>query len=213
MEEYFRELPPVLGLCLKLAPLFLVLSLTALHLRRRDPLVGLGPVRLPVEPRPEAPRPMRVYVASSWRNTRYRAVTAALLEAGFEVLDWRDPDTAFHWSQLAPGWERVNWRSFRELLNHPRACHAFLRDFRLMGEADACLLLLPCGRSAHLEAGWFLGRRLPTVILGEDDARPELMYGMATLADSVEEAITCLRAVGGPAPTWERAGVEGEAAG
>jgi hypothetical protein len=51
------------------------------------------------------------------------------------------------------------------------------------------VLQLPCGRSAHLEAGWFAGRGKPVIILlhdGGDDwldpglVQPELMYKMAT---------------------------------
>ena len=42
------------------------------------------------------------------------------------------------------------------------------------------VLLLPCGRSAHLEAGWALGRRKPTcIVLGGGPVDPELMYLMA----------------------------------
>ena len=44
--------------------------------------------------------------------------------------------------------------------------------------ADAFVLLMPCGRSAHLEAGWAIGAGKPTAIL-LSAGEPELMYKMA----------------------------------
>ena len=45
--------------------------------------------------------------------------------------------------------------------------------------ADAGVLLLPCGRSAHLELGYLIGQGKPTSIL-LTDGEPELMYSLAS---------------------------------
>lgn len=42
--------------------------------------------------------------------------------------------------------------------------------------ADACVLLLPSGMSAHLEAGWFSGAGKPVAVLAPEIREPELMY-------------------------------------
>ena len=45
---------------------------------------------------------MRIYVASSWRNTHQQAIVAALREAGHDVYDFRNPrpgDKGFAWSR------------------------------------------------------------------------------------------------------------------
>lgn len=42
--------------------------------------------------------------------------------------------------------------------------------------ADTCVLVLPCGRSAHTEAGWFAGRGLKTIVYMPGKQEPELMY-------------------------------------
>ena len=44
-----------------------------------------------------------------------------------------------------------------------------------MDWADVCVLLLPCGRSAHLEAGFMAGQGKPVVTLAIDAVEPELM--------------------------------------
>ena len=42
--------------------------------------------------------------------------------------------------------------------------------------ADTCVLVLPCGRSAHTEAGWFAGKGLKTIVYMPEKQEPELMY-------------------------------------
>ena len=41
---------------------------------------------------------------------------------------------------------------------------------------DACVLVLPCGRSAHTEAGWFAGKGKPVAAYLPERVEPELMY-------------------------------------
>jgi hypothetical protein len=55
--------------------------------------------------------------------------------------------------------------------------------------ADTFVLMLPSGRSAHLEAGWAIGAGKPTaILLHEDKFEPELMYLMADhIAVTLEE--------------------------
>ena len=56
---------------------------------------------------------------------------------------------------------------------------------------------MPCGRSAHLEAGWAIGQDKPTCILLCDKQDPELMYKMASLALNEAELMEWLKKVGG----------------
>jgi hypothetical protein len=59
--------------------------------------------------------------------------------------------------------------------------------------ADTCVLVLPCGRSAHLVAGWFCGQGRRCIILTRDGEEPELMALLATdICISVEEVIAAL---------------------
>ena len=58
-----------------------------------------------------------------------------------------------------------------------------------MQESQACVLVLPCGRSAHLEAGWFCGEKKPVYIFQPERLEPELMYKMATLVSGSMDMI------------------------
>ena len=146
--------------------------------------------------------PRRIYLASSWRNPHQPRAVALLRELGHEVYDFRNPrpgDTGFAWSEIDPDWLGWDPATYRNLLRHPIAQAGFKSDFDAMKWADTFVLLLPCGRSAHLEAGWAIGAGKPTcIVLHEDKFEPELMYLMAAeIVTDIEDAavwVECLRA-------------------
>jgi hypothetical protein len=129
---------------------------------------------------------MKIYVASSWRNERQPLVVGALRAAGHEVYDFRNPmagDHGFHWSDIDPNWRSWSPEMFAGHLNHDTARAGFAKDKAAMEWADACVMVLPCGRSASLEAGWAIGSGRPTAILLAD-GEPELMFKLADLVTS-----------------------------
>jgi hypothetical protein len=129
----------------------------------------------------EAAVSRRIYVASSWRNVFQPAVVTTLRIAGFEVYDFRNPapgDNGFAWSSLDADW--LNWspENYVKLLDDPIAVDGFDKDMAAMERADTFVLVLPCGRSAHLEMGWAVGQGKQTAILLDETFEPELMYRM-----------------------------------
>ena len=130
----------------------------------------------------------RIYVASSWRCMMQPAIVAMLRAAKFEVYDFKNPkegDNGFHWSELDSKYKTWTAEKFIYALKHPISEAGFKSDFDAMQWADTCVLVLPCNRSAHLEAGWFVGNGRQLHILIEPDGfEPELMYKMA---DSVSD--------------------------
>lgn len=151
-------------------------------------------------------RPGYVYVASSWRNHVHTAVCAALRSVGIDHYDFKNPPggTGFSWREVktpeflsvpaqdvvtgetvdvqtrvrAKGsdWEEVD--EYLRMIAHPRAIEGFDSDFAAMKRADTFVMVLPCGKSAHLELGWAVGAGKRTAILLEDPVEPELMYRM-----------------------------------
>lgn len=124
---------------------------------------------------------MKVYVASSWRNERHRQVVAALREAGHIVYDYRNPAHG-GWSETAKWWERPGYMAvtFPVVVGDvPARQLAFNTDMDALREANAVVLVLDSGKSAHLEAGFAAGWGSRLVVLGDPSQNPELMYGMA----------------------------------
>lgn len=139
----------------------------------------------------------RIYVASSWRNINQPNAVAVLRSRGHEVYDFRNPPSGvpgFAWSEIDPDWQAWSAARYRELLTtHPIAARGFLSDLRGMQWADTCVLLLPCGRSAHLEAGWFTGQGKRCIVLTQDGEEPELMALLATdICISLDEVLEVL---------------------
>ena len=144
-----------------------------------------------------------IYVASSWRNQIQQEVVKDLRAAGFEVYDFKNPaegNNGFKWSDIDPDWQNWTPEQFRESLRHPIAARGFNLDMDALRWCDACVLVMPCGRSAHLEAGYAIGAGKPTAIL-LSDGEPELMYRMApSICLSIEEVINFLRVTWRPTP-------------
>lgn len=136
---------------------------------------------------------MRVYVASSWRNAWSLDLTvAALREAGHQVYDFRE-DEAFDWAECDPGWTRED--SHREpdviipMLASLPAQKGYARDFDELVGADALVLVMPCGRSAHLELGVAIGMFKRTVVYLTEPCEPELMWKAADLVTDQISAV------------------------
>lgn len=121
---------------------------------------------------------MNIYVASSWKNKSYQSVLNLLVNEGHHVYDFRNPDTSFAWVDCMPDRmpNGVDHEVYGKMLQHPKAEVGFASDFEAMKTADMCVLLLPCGKSAHLEAGRFVGHGKPVVVLMEEVDQLELMY-------------------------------------
>jgi len=140
---------------------------------------------------------MRIYVASSWRNeARQQETVRVLREAGHEVYDFRHPapgNEGFGWRFCSPDPAALtDPRRFRdEVLPHPSCRAGFDFDMTALRSADATVLVLPCGRSAHLELGYATGARQKTIVLFADLIdEPELMYLMNTkICVSLDEVV------------------------
>jgi len=122
-----------------------------------------------------------IYVASSWRNKTQPYIVSMLRRAGHEVYDFRNPhgQKGFRWEELDPDWEAWNVFEYREALKHPVAEKHYKMDMEALAWADVVVLLLPSGRSAHVEAAWHTGRGGVTIVhSAESHCEPELMYKM-----------------------------------
>ena len=137
-----------------------------------------------------------IYVASSWRNDYYPKVVAKLREAGHEVYDFRNPpsgDLGFKWSCVSEDYMDWSPQTYRENLNHPKAVRQFGNDIEAMEACDTCVLVLPCGRSAHTEAGWFAGCGKKVLVYIPEKQEPELMYKLFSgVCCTLEELIEAL---------------------
>lgn len=122
---------------------------------------------------------MKIYVASSWRNELQPTVVTVLREHGFDVYDFKNPvegDHGFEWVDTGIHNGPIYVDALHRALHTGPAQAGFKQDHAAMKWADICLLVLPAGRSAHMEVGWFMGQGKPVVIYAAEPIEPELMY-------------------------------------
>lgn len=123
---------------------------------------------------------MRIYIASSWKNEEAVRDLAHLLRGkGHEVDCFCDVSSGryvFHFSEIG-ALDDLDAITF---LEDERVQRAFAEDKKWMDWAEAVIMLLPCGKSAHLEAGYAKGQGKKLVILGEFvPGEFDVMYGFA----------------------------------
>lgn len=134
---------------------------------------------------------MNIYVASSWRNDFQEELVRLLRGHGYTVYDFKNPapgDHGFSWRQIDPDYRTKGpWlaEQFRDALKHPIAEHGFGLDMKALETCDVCLLVLPCGRSAHLELGWAAGWAAAMRHIGGIFSRVHRKYTIALMMDSV----------------------------
>lgn len=140
---------------------------------------------------------MKIYVASSWRNEFYPEVVQTLRAAGHDVYDFRNPPqggNGFRWSDISPYYDKWTPDEYRDHMNHPLAIAQLKNDLEALQNCNACVLVLPCGRSAHTEAGWMSGAGKKVVVYIPTRQEPELMYGLFdAICTTKDELIETLR--------------------
>lgn len=151
---------------------------------------------------------MKIYVASSWRNTIQPHVVHALRQAGHEVFDFRHPqtilpdgtlgnetDATFGWEDIDEDYEDWSNQDYLNALTHPVAKRAYKTDHGGMEWSDAGVLVLPCGASAHTEIGYYDGAGKPAfVLLPDEGVRPELMYKSFIICPALDDLVKAVSA-------------------
>lgn len=134
-----------------------------------------------------------IYLIGSLKNEAVPKVAEELRMCGFEVFDdWYSagPEADDYWQAHC----RLRGMGYAEALATPHADCVFEFDRRYLEAADTVVLVLPAGKSGHIELGWALGQGKRGFILfdGEPD-RYDVMYKFATgVAFSLDELIDLL---------------------
>lgn len=131
---------------------------------------------------------MKIYVASSWRNVIQPEIVQILRGLGHEVYDFRNPapgNTGFSWSEIDPNWQEWTPEEYRAALQHPIAIGGYQFDINALRDCDACVLVLPSGRSASWEFGYAMGQGKRGVVVQLGKVEPELMYREAEIITDV----------------------------
>jgi hypothetical protein len=137
-----------------------------------------------------------IYLIGSLRNDKIVEIGNAIRGIGIDAFDdWHGagPEADDYWKAD----EKAKGYTYKVALNNWAARHVFSFDKFHLDRCDAAALILPAGKSGHLELGYVAGTGKPTFILfpdGEPDDRWDVMYQFASggVFFSVEEFLSVL---------------------
>jgi len=134
-----------------------------------------------------------IYLFGSLRNPGVPLLAALLREEGYDVFDdWyaAGPRADDHWME----YEKARGHTFAQALDGFAAHHVFNYDRSHLDRCDAGAMLMPCGKSGHLEFGYMVGQGKPAwILLDKEPERFDVMYrfasGVFTASDDLIRAI------------------------
>jgi nucleoside 2-deoxyribosyltransferase len=123
-----------------------------------------------------------IYIIGSLKNEKIPHIAKEIRELGFEVFDdWFSPgpEADDFWRNF----EKVRGSTYKQALNNWSAKHIFEFDKYHIDRADIGIMIMPAGKSGHLELGYMIGQGKPAYILF--DQEPERWDIMTKFANDV----------------------------
>lgn len=120
-----------------------------------------------------------IYLVGALKNYEVPKVGNYLRTLGFDVFDdwWSASDDADSWLQ---SYYKERGFTHKQMLNSYASKHVFAFDFHHLNRADIGVLVMPAGKSGHLELGYLIGQGKPGYILfDEEPERYDQMHQFA----------------------------------
>lgn len=120
-----------------------------------------------------------IYLIGSLKNRKVIDIAKSLRKIGFEVFDdWiaPGPEADDFWRE----YEKRRGSSYKEALSHWAGKHVFEFDKGHIDRSDIGILVMPAGKSGHLELGYMIGQgKKCFVLFDEEPERWDVMYQFA----------------------------------
>lgn len=121
-----------------------------------------------------------IYLIGSLRNPEVPIFAQELRQQGFDVFDdWfgAGPEADDWWQK----YEKARGRRYDEALKGYAAQHVFHFDKTHLDRCDISILLLPAGKSGHLELGYALGcGKKGYILMDKEPERFDVMYNFSS---------------------------------
>jgi len=118
----------------------------------------------------------KIYLIGSLKNWKVIDIGKRLRKLGYEVFDdWISPgpEADDFWRKF----EKLRGSTYKQALNNFAARHIFEFDYHHLNNSDIVILIMPAGKSGHLELGWALGKgKKGYVLFDKEPERWDLMY-------------------------------------
>ena len=121
-----------------------------------------------------------IYLIGSLRNSKIPFIAKELRKLVYEVFDdWFSPGP--HADDFWRKYEKIRGSNYKQALNNYEAKHIFEFDKFHLDRCNIGILIMPAGKSCHLEAGYMIGQGKKVYILFDKELkRWDIMVQFAT---------------------------------
>ena len=128
--------------------------------------------------------PLKIYIATSWKNEGLAKTIARVLRFdGHQVDCFCDPSSGryvFHWSEMVGKEEDLQNYDVVSFMGDSKVQRAFNEDKLHIDWSEVVVMIHRCGNSAHLEAGYAKGQGKKLFMWGDfPKGKFDVMYGFA----------------------------------
>src|SRR3990167_7516690 len=122
----------------------------------------------------------KIYIIGALKNWRVVNLHLELQEAGFEVFSsWLTPGA--HADEYWRTYSKQRKLTQKEALKDWSAQHIFNFDKTHLDRCDIAVMLMPCGKSGHLELGYIRGQgKKGYILFDKEPKRWDVMHNFAT---------------------------------
>jgi hypothetical protein len=119
-----------------------------------------------------------LYIFGSMKNPRVPEIAKIFREWGYDAFDdWYSPGPdADDWWQ---DYEHKRGRTYAEALDSHHAKNVYDFDHFHIQRADGGVLVMPAGKSAHMELGYMSAEKPTFVLFDKEPERYDIMYRFA----------------------------------
>lgn len=139
------------------------------------------------------------FIASRWRNkSTVLELTTKIREKGksvycfiegdgthYELKDWEGKHTPEEFMKKFEG--------IPDWVNDPKVKEIFEVDMKALKDSETLILLLPAGKSAHLEAGAAYGMGKKCIVIGELKETESLYFIFDEFYNSIDDFVKSLK--------------------
>ena len=120
-----------------------------------------------------------IYMIGSLKNEKIPHIAKEIRTLGFEVFDdWFSPGPEA--DDFWRNYEKVRGSTYKQALNNWAGKHVFEFDKHHIDRSDIGVLVMPAGKSGHLELGYMIGKgKKCFVLFDEEPERWDVMYQFA----------------------------------
>ena len=121
-----------------------------------------------------------IYIIGSLRNPEIVSFANEIQQKGFEAFaDWISPGPDA--DDYLRDYAKARGLNYKQTLKTYAARHIFDFDKHHLDRVDAAVMIMPAGKSGHLELGYVRGQGKPGFILfDKEPERIDVMYQFAT---------------------------------